>query len=202
MSPSVPDPSDPPQPSQPGFMQRMGQGYLQGMAQRSPLGNAVYNAFKEPSAPAAGPYARYQSPSAPPGATTPMAPPVPPAPDTSGGTAGGSQWGASAPKSGLIGQVMQGGGSGATGDGAADAEAGIGGDVAEAALLAGGGVITQPTLARIGERGPEAVVPLTPRPGNKMQPDLLEGHGAAPHVPGVKYSRYKSFNRFGSGGAA
>ena len=67
--------------------------------------------------------------------------------------------------------------------------------------LGGGGIVTKPTLARIGERGPEAVVPLTPRPGNKLQPDLLEGHVTAPKVPGVRYSRYKSFNRFGSGGA-
>jgi hypothetical protein len=30
--------------------------------------------------------------------------------------------------------------------------------------MAGGGVVTQPTLALIGEAGPEAVVPLTPSP--------------------------------------
>jgi hypothetical protein len=73
------------------------------------------------------------------------------------------------------------------------------GGLAEAALLGGGGIITKPTLARIGEKGPEAVVPLTPRPGNKMQPDLLEGRLSNPAVPGVKYSRYKSFNRLGPG---
>ena len=199
MSPSVPDTPD--QSSQPGFMHRFGSGYLQGLAQSSPLGNAVYNAFNAPQQPTAGPYARYQSPS---NAMTPMPAPPPPAPpvDTS---MSGSQWGASAPKSGLLGNVAKAVHPGATGD-AADGIADAGADAAadsvavDAALLAGGGIITKPTLARIGEKGPEAVVPLTPRPGNKMQPDLLEGHMGMPHVPGVKYSRYKSFNRFGSGG--
>lgn len=68
--------------------------------------------------------------------------------------------------------------------------------------MKGGAIVTQPTIAKIGEAGPEAVVPLTPRASNKMQPDLLEGHITAPKVPGVRYSRYKSFNRFGRGGGA
>lgn len=62
-----------------------------------------------------------------------------------------------------------------------------------------GTLVTSPTIARIGEKGPEAVVPLTPRPGNKMQPDILEGHVSAPRVPGVRYSRYRTFNRLGPG---
>ena len=66
--------------------------------------------------------------------------------------------------------------------------------------LAGGKLITSPVVARLGESGPEAVVPLTPRPGNKLQPDLLEGHVGAPRVPGVQYSRYRRFNRFARGG--
>ena len=136
--------------------------------------------------------------------------------ESTGGGAGGSQWGASAPKGGLIGKVMDhqqnladpGAGAAASGaEGGADAAAGMGEasagaaapDLAELALLGGGGIVTKPTLARIGERGPEAVVPLTPRPGNKMQPDVLEGRIAAPRVPGVHYARYKSFNRLGPG---
>lgn len=57
-----------------------------------------------------------------------------------------------------------------------------------------GKLVTHPVVARLGESGPEAVIPLTPRVGNKLQPDLLEGHGAAPKVPGVSYSRYKGFS--------
>lgn len=63
-----------------------------------------------------------------------------------------------------------------------------------------GTLVTKPTLARIGESGPEAVIPMNNRPGNKVQPDLLEGHLANPKIPGVKYSRYKGYNRFGSAG--
>ena len=62
-----------------------------------------------------------------------------------------------------------------------------------------GTVVTRPTIAKLGEEGPEAVVPLTPRAGNKMQPDLLEGRIAEPSVPGIRYSRYKGANRFGPG---
>ena len=218
-------PEDAQQPSSPGFGERLGQGFLKGIAQSSPLGNAVYNAFKEPTAPTPGPYARYNASTQVPQPgngqaplpQTVAAPPAPPV-DT-GGPSASSQWGASAPKSGLLGTVAKaarpqsnladtGAGAAASGNGAsAAADAGVvdaaTGPAADAALmmLGGGGIVTKPTLARIGERGPEAVVPLTPRPGNKLQPDLLEGHVTAPKVPGVKYSRYKSFNRFGSGGA-
>jgi hypothetical protein len=163
-------------PQQPGFMQRMGQGYLQGVARQSPLGNAVYNAFADPAQPGAGPYARYQSGGGM--GQNPM-PGPPPALTGPASVAGAGE--------GVAGAAA----------GAGDAAGGMG---IGADLLAGGSVITEPTLARIGERGPEAVVPLTPRPSNKMQPDLLEAHGTAPKVPGVKYSRYKSFNRFGGGG--
>ena len=80
--------------------------------------------------------------------------------------------------------------------------------------IALGGVMGSPTIARVSESGPEsvggkvvtqpsivklnkgeAVVPLTPRPNNKLQPDLLEGHLAAPKVPMVNYSRYKSYGQ-------
>lgn len=68
--------------------------------------------------------------------------------------------------------------------------------------MAGGQIVTRPTYARLGESGPEAVVPLHPTPSAKLSPDLLEGHLSPPRVPGVKYSRYKSFNRFGRGSGA
>jgi hypothetical protein len=66
-------------------------------------------------------------------------------------------------------------------------------------LMERGGVVTKPTLVKLAEHGPEAVVPLTPRPGNRLQPDLLEGRMSAPHAPGVRYSRYRSYNRMGPG---
>ncbi len=77
---------------------------------------------------------------------------------------------------------------------------GGGGGLAAIAGLAHGAIVTSPTIARIGESGPEAVVPLTPRAGNRLQPDLLEGHVVPKGVPGMRLSRYRSFNRFGRGG--
>ena len=65
--------------------------------------------------------------------------------------------------------------------------------------MAAGQIVTKPTFARIGEHGPEAVVPLTPRAGNHLQPDILEGHVSGPKVPGVRYSRYRGFNRLAPG---
>lgn len=41
--------------------------------------------------------------------------------------------------------------------------------------MARGKIVTQPTLAKLGESGPEAVIPLTPRPDNHFQPDMLMG---------------------------
>jgi hypothetical protein len=38
--------------------------------------------------------------------------------------------------------------------------------------MARGRIVTQPTLAKLGESGPEAVIPLTPRPENHFQPDI------------------------------
>lgn len=90
----------------------------------------------------------------------------------------------------------------------------LGGDagLADLALMAKGGIAPHPMTAKVAESGPEmagghiisspsivklnkgeAVVPLTPRPGNKLQPDLLEGHVAAPHV------HYSRFQRYGQG---
>lgn len=38
-----------------------------------------------------------------------------------------------------------------------------------------GTVVTEPTIAKVGENGPEMVVPLNPRAGNHLQPDILQG---------------------------
>jgi hypothetical protein len=59
--------------------------------------------------------------------------------------------------------------------------------------IAGGRVVTQPSLVKLNKG--EAVIPLTPRPQNKLQPDLLEGHLAAPKVPGLQFARYKSYGQ-------
>lgn len=56
-----------------------------------------------------------------------------------------------------------------------------------------GVLVTQPTIARVGENGPEAIVPLNNNPGNKVRPDLLEGHLAPPHVPGMRYQKFKGY---------
>lgn len=49
--------------------------------------------------------------------------------------------------------------------------------------MAGGGVVDRPTLALIGEQGPEAVVPLTPP---SVQESLARiGQGASEQVPGL-----------------
>lgn len=107
---------------------------------------------------------------------------------------GGTQGGSSADDAG-------GSAAGDAGSGMGDA-AETGADMAADAAIVGfkqGAIVTKPTIARIGEKGPEAVIPLTPRAGNKMQPDIMEGHISAPRVPGIKYSRYRSFNRLGGG---
>lgn len=71
------------------------------------------------------------------------------------------------------------------------APGGSGGVVPEA--MAHGKIVTSPTIARVGESGPEAVIPLTPRAHNKLNPDLLEGHITNPKVPGIRYSSYRHF---------
>jgi hypothetical protein len=58
---------------------------------------------------------------------------------------------------------------------------------------ASGTVVTSPTIAKIGEKGPEMVVPLKARGGNRIQPDVLEGHITPPKSPNIRYSRYRSF---------
>lgn len=66
-----------------------------------------------------------------------------------------------------------------------------------------GTVVTKPTIAKLGEKEPEMVVPLHSKAANRIQPDILEGRISPPRVPGVHYSRYRSFNRLapGQGGA-
>lgn len=82
-----------------------------------------------------------------------------------------------------------------------------GSGLANAAMMMGfdkGTIVTKPTIAKLAEHGQaEAVIPLTPKAGNRMQPDILEGRITPPKVPGVKYSRYSSYNRLGphQGGA-
>lgn len=94
-----------------------------------------------------------------------------------------------------------------------------GGDIATALSgvegMALGGMAPHRQIARVAESGPEnvngkiisspsivalnkgdTVVPLTPHANNKMQPDLLEGHVAAPHPSGEQFSR---FQRYGTG---
>ena len=96
------------------------------------------------------------------------------------------------------------GGGGSPGDQGADyydneARGGISGAVHMARIAesgpeaVGGQIVTQPSFVQL-EKG-EAVVPLTPRAGNKLQPDLLEGHVMSPHTPGIGYSRYKSYGK-------
>lgn len=54
--------------------------------------------------------------------------------------------------------------------------------------LGAGKLVTKPTIARVGEKGPEAIIPLTPRAGNKLSPDLLRGFPS-----GIPHPRYRSF---------
>jgi hypothetical protein len=56
---------------------------------------------------------------------------------------------------------------------------GVGGALsAVAPMLADGGVVTKPTMAVVGEDGPEAVVPLGNRPGAKVRPSAMSGIGS------------------------
>lgn len=184
-----------------GFLSDLGQAEFQRIGQRSPIGKALYNRYK-PNAPGTG------IPEGP--------PPINPdgSPDTSGQDAmqGANQAAGlgdlSKPNAGMSAsmdntmpdaasmatmspwnQPSQSNGRGALGGLASMAMMGA----------AKGTIVTKPTIARIGESGPEAVVPLTPRPGNHLNPDILEGHVSEPKVPGVRYSRYKTYNRLGPG---
>ncbi len=56
-----------------------------------------------------------------------------------------------------------------------------------------GKLITKPTIARLGESGPEAVIPLNNKAGNRVTPDLMEGHLMPPKVPGVRYQNFKGY---------
>ncbi len=59
--------------------------------------------------------------------------------------------------------------------------------------MAGGQIVSKPSIVKL-EKG-DSVIPLTPRAGNKLQPDLLEGHLATPKPAGMQYSRYKSYGQ-------
>lgn len=113
----------------------------------------------------------------------------------------------------IMNQKKSGGGGAEFGDAAQDV-GDLGGDAAleGLALLAHGGMAAEPMIAKVGEAGPEmaggriisspsivalkkgeSVVPLTPHASNKLQPDLIEGHVAAPNPQGIHYSRYKAY---------
>ena len=59
--------------------------------------------------------------------------------------------------------------------------------------LARGKIVTTPTIARLGDRGPEAVIPLNSHVGAHVRPDMLEGHLQAPKVQGIRYQQAKGF---------
>lgn len=59
--------------------------------------------------------------------------------------------------------------------------------------MAGGRIISSPTIVKLNKG--EVVIPLNSKATNKLQPDLLEGHVAAPNPQGVHYSRYKSYGQ-------
>lgn len=44
--------------------------------------------------------------------------------------------------------------------------------------MAKGSIVTRPTVAMLGDKGPEAVVPLNNKPGNKVKPSMLFGRRA------------------------
>jgi hypothetical protein len=50
-----------------------------------------------------------------------------------------------------------------------------GGNGSDYDMFGAGKMVTQPTLAMVGEKGPEAVVPLTDQPGAKVTPGMLGG---------------------------
>ena len=122
------------QPTTPGFGQRLGMGMLQGIAQSSPLGNAVYNAFKPPQPPTAGPYARYQSPATPQMPAPPQAPVACRQLTRLPGEGSEITSGALQRRSRDLRQAAW---------------------IGLATLAAGSGaIVTSPTIAKIGERGP------------------------------------------------
>lgn len=51
--------------------------------------------------------------------------------------------------------------------------------------FAGGKIVTKPTTALVGDQGPEAIIPLNPKPGQKTSPGMLGGSRARfRHVTG------------------
>lgn len=59
--------------------------------------------------------------------------------------------------------------------------------------MARGKLVTQPTVARLGESGPEMVIPLNGKAGNHTSPRMLEGQLNMPHVGGMRYQRYRGY---------
>lgn len=50
--------------------------------------------------------------------------------------------------------------------------------------MAGGKIVTKPTLAMVGDSGPEAVIPMNPKPGAKTSPGMLGERARFQHVRG------------------
>jgi hypothetical protein len=59
----------------------------------------------------------------------------------------------------------------------------LGGISAVAKFIEDGGIVTEPTLAVVGEAGPEAVVPLSDNPDAKLRPGFIEKSVNAPKLP-------------------
>lgn len=224
MTPIVPPSAGPYKSSLGSRLGNAGMMFAKGLAQSSPVGSLLYGALAPQPKPVQGPppgaggIPISQLPQPLPVTQAPGPPPDVPAPPA------GSAWGQSAPKTPWASALKKqpqpqnlatpGAGAAASGQGSQDASAqassqgvpmtgggapniseDLMGDLPEfAGLLGGGKLVTKPTLAKIGEKGPEAVVPLTPRPGNKLGPDLLEGRLRPPVPKGLHYSEYHSFS--------
>lgn len=50
------------------------------------------------------------------------------------------------------------------------------GDTGGLDAFGGGKIVTTPTVAKLGDKGPEAVIPLTSQPGEKLSPGMLGGN--------------------------
>jgi hypothetical protein len=75
---------------------------------------------------------------------------------------------------------------------------GKGFEVPEIPMLADGGIVTGPTLALIGERGPEAVVPLSGRGGGGMGNYTINingGLGSSAEIGTAVVNAIRAFNR-------
>ena len=75
---------------------------------------------------------------------------------------------------------------------------GIGGagfDVPDIPMLANGGIVTSPTLAMIGENGPEAVVPLNRGMGGGVNITINGGLGTSTDIANAVYENLRFYNQ-------